>query len=78
MTTCTGDFQPYIHKGTISFPVRGQTATLTVYRDGNGDGFLALRLPEQRATSYGRRGYLDLVPGDHHRFLMDFNYAYNP
>jgi uncharacterized protein (DUF1684 family) len=79
MATSTGDFLPYIRWGTISFPVSGQSATLTVYRGEDGDGFF---LPfgdlSSGQTSYGEGRYLDLVPSDHGRFLVDFNYAYNP
>ena len=37
MATSTGDSQPYIPWRTISFLVIGQTATLTVYRGGDGE-----------------------------------------
>ena len=79
MATSTGDFKPYIRWGKISFPVGGETATLTVYRGEDGDEFF---LPfgdlNSGQTTYGAGRYLDLAPVDHGRVLVDFNYAYNP
>ncbi len=79
MATSTGDSQPYIRWRTISFLVSGQTATLTVHRDEDGEEFfLPFGDMSSGETSYSEGRYVDLVPGNHGRFLVDFNYAYNP
>ena len=79
MATSTGDSQPYVRWGKISFSVGEETATLTVYRDEDGEEFF---LPFTDLTSgqnsYGEGRYVDVEPLHHGRFLVDFNYAYNP
>ncbi len=79
MATSAGDSQPYVRWGTISFPVGGETVTLTVYRDEDGEEFF---LPFADLTSgqssYGEGRYVDLEPLHHGRVRLDFNYAYNP
>ena len=79
MMTSTGDSQPRLRWGTITFTVEGQSATLTVYRDEDGGEFF---LPFADTTNgdetYGAGRYLDLVPLEHGRVLLDFNYAYSP
>ena len=79
MATSTGDSQLYIRWATISFLVSGQTATLTVYRGEDGEEFfLPFGDMSSGETSYSEGRYVDLVPGSHGRFPVDFNYAYNP
>lgn len=79
IVTSTGDSQPYVRWGTISFQVEGETATLTVYRDENdGEFFLPFTDLTSRQSSYGEGRYVDLEPLHHGRFRLDFNYAYNP
>lgn len=79
MRTSTGDFQPYVRWGTISFPVDRQTATLTVYRDEDGgEFFLPFADLSSGQMSYRKGRYVDLATAGHGRFLVDFNYAYNP
>ncbi len=79
MATSTGDSQPYVRWGTISFQVEGETATLTVYRDeDDGEFFLPFTDLTSGQSSYGEGRYVDLQPLHHGRFLVDFNYAYNP
>jgi len=79
MATSTGDSQPYVRWGTISFQVEGETATLTVYRDeDDGAFFLPFTDLTTGQSSYGEGRYVDLEPLHHGRFRLDFNYAYNP
>lgn len=79
MATSTGDSQPYVRWGTISFAVGGVTATLTVYRDeDDGEFFLPFTDLTSGQSSYGEGRYVDVAPLHHGRFLVDFNYAYNP
>ena len=79
MLTSTGESQLHLRWGTISFIVDGQSAELTVYRAMEGEEFF---LPFADTTngkeSYGAGRYLDLVPLEDERILVDFNYAYNP
>ena len=77
--TSTGDLSPHIRWGSLTFAVDGEKATLTVYKGMGEESFF---LPFADATSgkesYGAGRYLDLVPSGPDRFLIDFNYAYNP
>ncbi len=78
MLTSTGDVQTYTKWGTFQFEVDGQPAELVIFRDSHGGFFL----PFQDATSgdetYGAGRYLEPEPLRNGRFLVDFNYAYNP
>ena len=79
MATSTGDFQPQVRWGTLTFNVNGQPATLTVYRgEDGGEYFLPFADTTSGVESYGSGRYLDLVPLEHGHVLLDFNYAYNP
>ena len=79
MATSTGEFQTNVRWGTITFSVNGEPATLTVYQGVESDEFfLPFADTTNGETSYGAGRYLDLVPMDHGRVLVDFNYAYNP
>jgi len=79
MATSTGDSQPYVRWGMISFHVDGEAATLTVYRDkDDGEFFLPFTDLTSGQSSYGEGRYVDVQPLHHGRFLVDFNYAYNP
>ena len=79
MATSTGDSHPYVRWGMISFHVDGEAATLTVYRDkDDGEFFLPFTDLTSGQSSYGEGRYVDVQPLHHGRFLVDFNYAYNP
>ena len=77
--TSTGEPRPHLRWGSLSFAVEGQDVTLTVYRGVDGVEFF---LPFADATSnketYGSGRYLELLALDEEKFLLDFNYAYNP
>ena len=79
MVTSTGDTRPHRRWGSFTFHVDGEEAALTVYQGAGQD---ELFLPFADATSgketYGAGRYLDILPANDGRFLMDFNYAYNP
>ena len=79
MITSTGSAQEYLKYGHFSFEVNGEIATLQVYQDPDGGTFF---LPFVDATApdetYGAGRYLDIEPIEDGRFLIDFNYAYNP
>ena len=77
MQTSTGDVQTYFRHGRIRFPVNGKQAELTIYQSAHGY-FLPFvdSLAGQETYPAGR--YLDPRPLQGGRFLVDFNYAYNP
>ena len=79
MITSTGSAREYVKYGQFSFEVNGESATLQVYQDPDGDYFF---LPFVDATApdetYGAGRYLDIEPIGNGEFLIDFNYAYNP
>lgn len=77
--TSMGDSSTQTRWGKFSFSVDGQDVSLTVFRSFDGDDFF---LPFADSTSgsetYGAGRYLDIVPLRDGRYLIDFNYAYNP
>jgi uncharacterized protein (DUF1684 family) len=84
MQTSTGDTQEYRRWGQFTFEVGGDKATMTIYSNPHGHEFF---MPFKDATNgketYGAGRYLDdHRPGFHplanDRFLIDFNFAYNP
>ena len=69
MATSTGDSQPYVRWGMISFHVDGEAATLTVYRDkDDGEFFLPFTDLTSGQSSYGEERYVDVQPLHHGRF----------
>jgi uncharacterized protein (DUF1684 family) len=78
MQTSTGSVQTFYRYGRFHFSVDGQDAELTVYSGEEGDFFLPFRDSQAGKETYGAGRYLEpiLLEGD--RFLIDFNYAYNP
>lgn len=79
MQTSTGSVKEYVKYGQFTFDVNGQAATLQVYQDLERNYYF---LPFVDATSpeetYGAGRYLDLEPAPDGKFVVDFNYAYNP
>lgn len=77
--TSTGDSNTQIRWGRFAFNVEGQDVSLTVFRGMDAEEFF---LPFADATSgsdtYGAGRYLELIPLHDGRYLIDFNYAYNP
>ncbi len=79
MQTSTGSVQEYMRWGKISFPVDGQAAELTVFKDPeHGDYFLPFADATSGKETYGAGRYLEVHTQDDGRVLVDFNYAYNP
>lgn len=88
MPTTNGETKTYVAYGRVTFDLRGQTHTLTVYRN-----LQLARLPSYRdyvfipfrdatsgQTTYGGGRYLDLRTSDVQAgtLRLDFNKAYNP
>ena len=79
IVTSTGHSRPHRRWGTVAFAVEGEPATLTVYKGlDDGEFFLPFVDATSGKESYGAGRYLDLRPLEDGRFLLDFNYAYNP
>ena len=79
IATSTGDFQPYLRWGTITFLVEGESATLSVYQsEDGGDFFLPFADASSGHETYGSGRYLDVLSLHGGKVLVDFNYAYNP
>ncbi len=77
MQTSTGDIQEYVRHGRLKFQIDGQPAELTLYADSNGY-FLPFVDALAGKETYGAGRYLEPVPLGKDKFLIDFNYAYNP
>jgi len=77
MQTSTGDVQDYDRYGRFSFTVEGQEAQLTIYHTGH-DFFLPFADALAGEETYPAGRYLEPRPLGDGRFLVDFNYAYNP
>ena len=77
MQTSSGTVQTYTRFGRFKFPVEGQEAELTIYGDEHGY-FLPFADALAGKETYGAGRYLEPAPVEGGRFLVDFNYAYNP
>ncbi|HMP39277.1 MAG TPA: DUF1684 domain-containing protein [Roseiflexaceae bacterium] len=77
MQTSTGDRAYYIRYGRFSFSVDGEPAELTIYADEQ-NFFLPFSDSLAGDETYGAGRYLEPEQIDEHRFLVDFNLAYNP
>ena len=77
MQTSTGDIQEHTRYGRIRFVVEGQEVALTIYKDPHGY-FLPFADSLAGVETYGAGRYLEPEPAGKGKFLVDFNYAYNP
>ncbi len=77
MQTTTGETQTYIRFGRIKFAVKGQEVALTVYTNED-EFFLPFADSLAGVETYGAGRYLEPEPTGKGKFLVDFNYAYNP
>ena len=79
LATSSGETAPHLRWGQLKFEVDGTPVVLTVYREVDGNEYF---LPFTDVTtgeeSYSDGRYLDLPATGDGRFLVDFNYAYNP
>jgi len=75
--TSTGDVQTYQRYGRFEFTVDDQKAALTIYSSGE-DYFLPFVDGLAGKETYGAGRYLDPISLGKDKFLIDFNYAYNP
>ena len=77
MQTTTGAIQTYERFGRIKFSVEGQEVALTVFASEDGF-FLPFADSLAGVETYGAGRYLEPEPAGKGKFLVDFNYAYNP
>ena len=79
MITSTGSAREYMKYGCFTFHVGEETATLQVYQDAD-DGSLFLPFVDATAPeeTYGAGRYVEVQELGDDKFLIDFNYAYNP
>ena len=75
--TTTGSVQHYRRFGKITVEAEDQTAELTVYRDERSF-FLPFVDSLSGKETYPAGRYLEPKPIGGGRFIVDFNYAYNP
>ena len=75
--TSTGDVQTYQRYGRFEFTIDNKTAALTIYSSGE-DYFLPFVDGLAGKETYGAGRYLDPISLGNDKFLIDFNYAYNP
>jgi uncharacterized protein (DUF1684 family) len=77
MQTTTGGTQHYHRFGKIQIEAEGLSAELTVYRDEKGY-FLPFVDSLAGKETYPAGRYLEPKSKGNGRFLVDFNFAYNP
>ena len=75
--TSTGDVRMYSRYGRFYFRVEGQEASLTIY-DTDFGFFLPFVDSLANAETYGAGRYLEPEPLENGKFLVDFNFSYNP
>ena len=77
MQTSTGALRTYNRYGRFKFSVEGQEAELTIYSGEHGF-FLPFTDALADIETYGAGRYLEPEPLGKGKFLVNFNYAYNP
>lgn len=77
MQTSTGELKTYQRFGRFHFAVDGQETELTIYSSDH-DFFLPFADALAGKETYGATRYLEPHPLGKGRYLIDFNYAYNP
>lgn len=77
MQTSTGGVQHYERFGKFVFHVDGETVELTIYQSEHGY-FLPFVDSQAGKETYPAGRYLEPEPLPGGRFIVDFNYAYNP
>lgn len=81
MSTTVGPPRPYVRFGTFSFPLGGQPRRLAVFTSADpaeGELFVPFTDATNRSATYGGGRYLHFEPTAEGRYVLDFNYAYNP
>ena len=78
--TSTGEVRDYVRFGILSFTLDGRRHRLTAFQptDGTGDLFVPFADATNGRSTYGAGRYLDFAPTADGRYVLDFNYAYNP
>jgi uncharacterized protein (DUF1684 family) len=77
LQTSTGDIQRYSRVGRFRFDVDGHTAELTLFQGPSGP-FLPFVDSLAGTETYPAGRYLEPEPLPGGRYLVDFNFSYNP
>lgn len=77
MQTSTGSIQEYLRFGRFQFTVDGNQTELTIY-ENDQEYFLPFADALAGKDTYGAGRYLEPHRLPNGKFLIDFNYAYNP
>ncbi len=79
LQTSTGETATYLRWSRIRFPVNGEAAELTLFRDpGSGHYFLPFQDANAGGETYGAGRYLEPEELPQGMVRVDFNLAYNP
>lgn len=82
MATITGGgFVRFVRFGHFTFHVDGRPQRLTVFRSVDSEDaslFIPFNDPTNRRGTYGGGRYIDLALDPDGRYVLDFNFAYNP
>lgn len=81
MTTSKGTRQLYNNIGRFDLLIAGQPVQVQAYQSAEGedpDLFVPFRDATSGKESYGAARYLDMDVQHDDRYLVDFNYAYDP
>lgn len=80
LATSTGEPRDYVRFGTLSFTRGDRRHRLTVFQptDGSGELFVPFADATNGQGTYAAGRYLDFEPTADGRYVLDFNYAYNP
>lgn len=81
MTTSKGATQSFFRQGFFTFGFQGKQVRLQAYRSAEREDkhlFIPFRDKTSGKETYGAARYIDLDLAEDHRYVLDFNYAYNP
>lgn len=80
LATSTGEPRDYVRFGALSFARGDRRHRLTVFQptDGSGELFVPFADATNGRGTYAAGRYLDFRPTADGRYVLDFNYAYNP
>src|SRR5712692_3222938 len=81
MTTSKGTRQQFHRLGYFEFDIDGKRVKLQAYKSAERESnelFIPFRDRTSGKESYGAARYLDIEENSDSKYVVDFNYAYNP
>ena len=81
MTTSKGTRQQFHRLGYFEFDIDGKRVKLQAYKSAERESnelFIPFRDGTSGKESYGAARYLDVEENSDNKYVVDFNYAYNP